>query len=193
MRGLTRHYKQSFALRTSYLDPQNNLNRKDTILQRNVYAGDISRKPRYNEASHQGVGVHHRRDSEDDSQYHSWLQWTVVISDCNQLICRKEKGCSEAPPRVMACHGGLTIYCTQKMDVQEMGWTQPITMRKPALSSKGDEMQSAVRSRRSYTGNGGLWPVPSAEKTGSRLLHHATARRQCGSAIKPISVYAYAG
>ncbi len=28
------------------------------------------------------------------------------------------------------------------------------------------------------------------EKTGSRLFNYATARRQCGSAIKPISVYA---
>ena len=41
-----------------------------------------------------------------------------------------------------------------------------------------------------YTGNVVAMAGAIGEKTGSRLFNYATARRQCGSAIKPISVYA---
>ena len=51
-------------------------------------------------------------------------------------------------------------------------------------------MQSAITIIDPYTGNIVAMAGGMGEKQGSRLFNYATARRQCGSAIKPIAAYA---
>ena len=168
---------------------QNNLNRKDTILQEMYTQGYIT-EAEYNEAKAQELVFTTGEDSEDDSQYYSWFVDQVISDVINDL--QEEKGYSEATATQMVYYGGLNIYCTQKMDVQKCVDEVYNNRENLPYSSKGYDMQSAITVIDPYTGNVVAMAGAIGEKTGSRLFNYATARRQCGSAIKPISVYATA-
>ena len=163
-----------------------NLERKDTILFEMYDQGKIT-ESEYNEAKAQELVFTSGDEDENDSEYYSWFVDQLI----NDLIRDLQKaGYSESVATQMVYYGGLEIYSTQKPAVQKCVDEVYTNRDNLPYSSKGLNMQSAITVMDPYTGaivavGGGM-----GEKTGSRVFNYATARRQCGSAIKPIAVYA---
>lgn len=166
---------------------QNNLERKDTILYEMYDQGMITQEE-YDEAMAQELVFTDGSDDEDDSQYYSWFVDQLI----NDLIAdlQVEKGYTEEVATQMVYYGGLNIYCTQDPDVQACVDEVYNDRSNLPYSSQGYDMQSAITIIDPYTGNIVAMAGGMGEKQGSRLFNYATAKRQCGSAIKPISVYA---
>lgn len=166
---------------------QNNLDRKDTILYE-MYDQGLITKEEYDEAIAQELVFTSGEDEEDDSQYYSWFVDQVI----NDVIAdlQEEKGYTKEVATQMVYYGGLNIYCTQDLDVQKC--VDEVYNNRDNLSytSQGYDMQSAITIIDPYTGNIVAMAGGMGEKQGSRLFNYATAKRQCGSAIKPISTYA---
>ena len=162
------------------------LKRKDTILYEMYDQGHIS-ESEYKEAKAQELIFTTSKD-DDDSEYYSWFVDQLI----NDVIAdlQTEKGYTKTVAEQMVYYGGLNIYCTQKLDVQKSVDEVYSNRDNLPYSSKGYNMKSAITIIDPYTGNIVAIAGDIGEKTGSRLFNYATAKRQCGSAIKPISAYA---
>ena len=166
---------------------QNNLERKDTILYEMYDQGKIT-KEEYDEAVAQELVFTNGSDDEDDSQYYSWFVDQVINDVIEDL--QVEKGYTKEVATQMVYYGGLNIYCTQDLEVQACVDEVYENRDNLPYTSQGYEMQSAITIIDPYTGNIVAMAGGMGEKQGSRLFNYATAKRQCGSAIKPISSYA---
>ena len=166
---------------------QRNLERKDTILFEMYDQGYIS-QAEYNEAKAQELVFTTGKDEGDDSQYYSWFVDQVI----NDVIAdlQEEKGYTKEMATQMVYYGGLQIYCTQDLSVQKCVDEVYNDRENLPYTSKGYDMQSAITIIDPYTGNIVAMAGAIGEKQGSRLFNYATAKRQCCSAIKPISTYA---
>ena len=166
---------------------QNNLERKDTILKEMYDQGKITEEE-YNTAKAQQLVFTSGSDGSDDSEYYSWFVDQLITDVIADL--QTEKGYSKEVATQLVYYGGLNIYSTQKPDVQKCVDEVYSDRSNLPYSSKGYDMQSAITVLDPYTGDIVALAGGMGEKTGSRLFNYATAKRQCGSAIKPISVYA---
>jgi len=88
-------------------------------------------------------------------------------------------------------NAGYTIYANVDMEIQEIAEGVYENVENLNIqNAKGDQLQSGITIIDPYSGKvlatvGGI-----GEKTGMRMGSYATAIRPCGSAIKPVSVYA---
>lgn len=164
-----------------------NLDRKDTILFEMYDQGYIT-EAEYNEAKAQELVFTSGSDDEDDSAYYSWFV-DQLISDVIADL-QEEKGYTKEMATQMVYYGGLKIYCTQDLSVQACVDAVYNDSSNLQYSSQGYNMKSAITIIDPYTGNIVAMAGDIGEKTGSRLFNYATAKRQCGSAIKPVAVYA---
>ena len=135
----------------------------------------------------------HKNDEEDEvvqtSNVYSWFT-DLVVDDAIRLIC-EAKGCDKAMASALLYSAGYHIYTTLDMDIQKIVDKVYLdTSNFDYPSASGAQLDSAIAILDPYTGDIVAIAGGVGEKTVSRGLNLATAMRPCGSAIKPISVYA---
>lgn len=135
----------------------------------------------------------HAGDKEEEavetSNVYSWFT-DVVVDDAIALIS-EARGCDRKMASDLLYSAGYHIYTTLDMDIQKVVdkvYTDPSNFDYP--SAKGTPLDSAITIVDPYTGNVLAIAGGVGEKTVSRGLNLATTPRPCGSAIKPVSVYA---
>lgn len=124
-----------------------------------------------------------------DGKFNSWFV-DQAIEEAIDLIA-EARGVSRKEATNLLYRAGYHVYTTVDLDMQEIVdevYMDPANFDYP--SKKGTPLASAITIVDPYTGDvkavaGGVGP-----KTANRELSLATSRRACGSAIKPVSVYA---
>lgn len=121
--------------------------------------------------------------------YDSYLIEQVFLDVADAL--HKEKGYSLEVAKNLLYTGGYQIYATIDPEMQEL--VERIyadTENLPYTSAKGEQLQSGMTVIDNATGNVVAMAGRIGERTGRFLLNYATNSRPCGSAIKPLAVYA---
>ena len=165
--------------------PEDTKVKRNTVLKKMYELGKISEEE-YTQASESELGVNTKYKSIHSTVYSYFVDQVIndVISDL-----QTKKGYSETFATQQVFSGGLKIYTTMDSKIQdavESVYTE--TGNFPA-ASKGTQSSMVIIDP--YTGQikgmaGGI-----GKKTESRGLNRATqAKRQPGSSIKPLSVYA---
>ena len=125
----------------------------------------------------------------DTSNIYSWYT-DAAINDAARMIA-EVRGISEQEATKNLYRAGYHIYLAQDLSVQEIIddiYTDPSNFDFP--SKTGASLDSAITVIDPYTGDVKAMAGGVGVKTVNRGLNLATARRQPGSAIKPVSVYA---
>ena len=125
----------------------------------------------------------------ETSNVYSWFT-DVVVEDAIALIS-EARGCDRKMASDLLYSAGYHIYTTLDMDIQKVVdkvYTDVSNFDYP--SAKGTQLDSAITIVDPYTGNVLAIAGGVGEKTVSRGLNLANTPRPCGSAIKPVSVYA---
>lgn len=123
------------------------------------------------------------------SKYWSWFV-EQVFNDVKQDLMEKYHY-SEDTAVQMIYNAGYKIYATVDPDIQEIVdsvYTDETNLDKQ--NAKGDRLQSGITIIDPYTGHVVATSGLIGEKEGNRLQSYAMTRRPCGSAFKPLSVYA---
>ncbi len=134
-------------------------------------------------------GTDEETASSSSSQVWSYFV-DMVFEDVRRDLMEKY-GWSNETAVDLLYNAGYTIYATIDPEIQAIAESvYEDVSNLDVQNSKGDQLQSAITIMDPYTGDilatvGGI-----GEKTGNRVGSYATARRPCGSAIKPVSVYA---
>ena len=124
-----------------------------------------------------------------DSVYTTWFT-DAVIEDAIELI-QEARGCDASTANSLLYSGGYHIYTTLDPDIQEIVdsiYEDPSNFDYPSAS--GQPLGSAITVIDPYTGDVVAMAGGVGEKEGSRTQNLARTRQPCGSAIKPVSVYA---
>lgn len=124
-----------------------------------------------------------------DSVYTTWFT-DAVIEDAIELI-QEARGCDAFTANSLLYSGGYHIYTTLDPDIQEIVdsvYRDPSNFDNPSAS--GQPLGSAITVIDPYTGDVVAMAGGVGEKEGSRTQNLARTRQPCGSAIKPVSVYA---
>ena len=103
----------------------------------------------------------------------------------------EEKDYSEEAAKNLLYTGGYQIYATVDPELQsqiEKVYANQDNL--PYVSSKGESLQSGMTVIDNATGNVVAIAGRIGERNGRFLWNYATATRPCGSAIKPLAVYA---
>ena len=109
-----------------------------------------------------------------------------VVSDLMEQF-----GYSAKAAKDMLYTGGFQIYCTVDPAMQEI--VERVYGNRSNLdytSTKGEQIQSGMTIIDNATGNVVAVGGRVGERSGAFLLNYATNPRPCGSAIKPVAVYA---
>ena len=127
-------------------------------------------------------------EEENASGVYSWFTETVLDDVCRDLS--EKMNISESAARLMILNGGYSIYTTENPIIQEKLEEYFENLDNfPSDVSRGLNYSMVVLDSR-----GDLVGIVGAvnEKTGNRLINHATVPHTPGSALKPIALYAAA-
>ncbi|MBR6532954.1 MAG: PBP1A family penicillin-binding protein [Clostridia bacterium] len=169
-------------------NPENNKKRRNTVLYEMMDQGYIT-KEEYDEAVDAEIKITVNESASSNNEINSYFV-DALISQVTQDLCDKYGYTIETAEQLFY-NGGYKIYATVDTNVQsvvEKAYLDVAANAKP--SSKGDPLWGAMTVM-DYEGNvkgivGGI-----GEKTKNRAFNCATdAKRQPGSTMKPISVYA---
>ena len=128
-------------------------------------------------------------EGDTSGKYNSWFV-DQVIEDAIDLIA-EARGVGRKEATNLLYRAGYHIYTTLDMDIQAIVdevYQDPSNFDYP--SAKGTPLASAITIVEPYTGDVVAVAGGVGQKTANRELSLATSRRPCGSAIKPVSVYA---
>ena len=121
----------------------------------------------------------------------SWSYFVdLVFEDVKQGLMDKYGYTAETAVDLIY-NAGYKIYATVDPEIQSIAESvYEDVSNLDYQASTGEQLQSGITIMDPYTGDvvasvGGI-----GEKTGKRTFSYATAKRPCGSAIKPLSVYA---
>lgn len=120
---------------------------------------------------------------------YTWFE-DAVIDDAIELIM-EQQGIGRTAAIDKLYGGGYHIYTTLDLDIQEIVdkvYEDPSNF--PYTSRGGQQLNSAITVVDPYTGDVVAMAGGVGEKTESRSLNLARSRRQVGSSIKPVAVYA---
>ena len=185
----------SITNRPTYYDPiknpENNLNRAHTVLNKMVELGFITQEEA-DAAKAETLQLHVDEGDKavSSAEINSYFVDQVIDDVIAALI--NDKGYSESYARTLVFSGGIQIYSTMDLDVQKtIDTVYKNTANFPKItSSKGETPQSAIVVIDNSTGAvvgmaGGI-----GEKTTARGLNRATrSYLQPGSCMKPIGTY----
>ena len=135
------------------------------------------------------ANVASRADSASNTTYDSYFverMFNDIIADMHEQL-----GYNEKTAKDMLYTGGYSIYCTVDPEVQSI--VESVYADRNNLnytSSKGQLLQSGATIIDNTTGDIVAVAGRVGEREGRFLLDYSTVVRQCGSAIKPLSVYA---
>lgn len=173
-------------------NPKNNLTRRNLVLKLMLEQGKISEE-QFLEAYDAPITLKQDKDDTEEvygTKIHSYYI-DAVMDDVSADLMEKY-GYDKTTASKMLYSGGLRVVTCLDPTVQE-SIEKVYTDSSYWPQSNGMQAQSAMVVMRPSTGEivgivGGL-----GEKRESRGLNRATqSRRQCGSSIKPVSLYAYA-
>ena len=169
--------------------PENAKARQEAVLYKMYELGYIDESA-YNDALAEEL-VYRETDAEGQSSGpYSYFTYMVITDVVNDL--QEQLGYSESYARTLTTSGGLSIYATVDLDVQEtMEDVYEDSSNFPNISEDGEQPQSAMIVLDPT--NGHILGVVGGrgEKTDSLVLNRATqSTRSPGSSIKPISTYA---
>lgn len=168
-----------------FVHPENNIEKRNVVLKKMLDLGYIS-EAEYSQASSSDLVVSNAH-KENQGRITSYFVDQVVNDVINDLM--EQKGYSADFATQQVYNGGLKIYSTLDPDIQDILEDTFTDTSNFPYTGKG--AQSAMVIIDPYTGKirglvGGL-----GEKTDIRGWNRATqSKRQPGSAIKPLSVYA---
>ncbi len=170
-------------------NPKNNLTRRNLVLKLMLEQGKISQEE-FDEAYDSPITLAEGEEETETNSIHSYYIDAVMDDVIADLMA--EYGYDKVTASQVLFSGGLQIVtcldpaiqkCAEKVFTDSSYWPQ----------TTGMQAQSAITVMDPETGNllaivGGL-----GEKRESRGLNRATqSHRQCGSSIKPVSIYALA-
>lgn len=166
-------------------NPENALQKRNTVLLK-MYETEKITKEEYEEAVASDLGIHESRFDDIDNVY-SYFVDTVINEIISDL--QTEKGYTESFATQQVFGGGLKIYTTMDKNIQDaMEEVFENSNNFPQGASKAQAAMVIIEPR-----SGEIKGVIGGKgtKTDSRGLNRATqTRRQPGSSIKPLSVYA---
>lgn len=135
------------------------------------------------------AGVASRVDTASSTEYDSYFverMFNDIVADMHEQL-----GFDELVAKDLLYTGGYSIYCTVDPKVQSI--VESVYADRNNLnytSSKGQQLQSGATIIDNSTGDIVAVAGRVGEREGRFLLDYSTVVRQCGSAIKPLSVYA---
>ena len=135
------------------------------------------------------AGVASRVDTASSTEYDSYFverMFNDIVADMHEQL-----GYDESVAKDLLYTGGYSIYCTVDPKVQSI--VESVYADRNNLnytSSKGQLLQSGATIIDNTTGDIVAVAGRVGEREGRFLLDYSTVVRQCGSAIKPLSVYA---
>lgn len=168
-----------------FKNPENSKNKRNTVLMK-MYELDKITKEEYEEAINTPLGINDSRAGLSSSIYSYFVD--QVINDVIEDL-QEQKGYSQSFASSQVFGGGLKIYTTMDSGVQAA--MESVYQNTANFPGAGNGVQSAMVVIDPKTGGikgvvGGI-----GKKTESRGLNRATqSKRQPGSSVKPISVYA---
>lgn len=166
-------------------NPENALQKRNTVLLK-MYETEKISKEEYEEAVASDLGIRESRFEDIDNVY-SYFVDTVINEIISDL--QTEKGYTESFATQQVFGGGLKIYTTMDKKIQDaMEDVFENSNNFPGGASKAQASMVIIEPR-----SGEIKGVIGGKgtKTDSRGLNRATqTRRQPGSSIKPLSVYA---
>lgn len=124
-----------------------------------------------------------------ESEYNSYVVEQVFKDVVADLM--EQKGYSRSAAQDLLYTGGYKIYSTIDPEIQRIvEKVYSNTENLPYTSAKGEQLQSGMTVIDNRTGSIVAMGGRIGEKTGAFDLNYATNARPCGSAIKPLAVYA---
>ncbi len=137
--------------------------------------------------------LHGSEEEQEDatSNNSTWSYFVDLVFEDVKNGLMEECGYSAETAVDLIYNAGYRIYATVDPQIQEIAESvYEDVSNLNYQSSDGRQLQSGITIMDPYTGEivatvGGI-----GEKTGKRTFSYASARRPCGSAIKPLSVYA---
>ena len=170
-----------------------NKERQETILQAMYDQGYITEEELYEAINEELQWVtsddEEEEDEDTESDVFSWFEDALINQVLEDLI---DAGYSEDAASLLLYSGGLSIYTTLDPEIQAIVdevYTDESNFN--YSSDNGQELESAITIIDNETGAVVAIAGGVGEKTGSLIYNRATqAKRQPGSAIKPLSVYA---
>ena len=183
--GLT----QNPAAYNPFKYPDDAKERQEAVLSEMYAQGYIS-KSEYDAAVTEQLAYEENTSGEKKNRAYSYFT-DMVISDVVRDL-QEELGYSETYARTVVNSGGLSIYSTVDMDVQEtMESVYEDSSNFPSISENGMRPESAMMVLDPTNGQIRGVVGGRGEKTESLVLNRATqSKRSPGSSIKPLSVYA---
>ena len=127
--------------------------------------------------------------SQGTSQYNSYFVDQVIRDVASDMA--EQLGISEETAKARLYHSGYNIYTTLDPEIQEI--TESVYEDQSNLnvtSKSGQPLHSGITIVDVTNGNVVAMVGDVGEKKGDLVWNYATGFRQCGSAIKPITVYA---
>ena len=173
------------SLYSPYLHPENARRRQQTVLYKMYEQGYITAEE-YKQAAAEEVNFHSSIKYEAVQDYYTDLLIENVIADLMDAY-----GCTYQYAESMVFHGGLKIYSAEIPEQQakvEAIFADESNFPKPIATDKEDP-QAAIFIM-DYDGRVVATVGGRGEKTANRVQNRATmAKRQIGSAIKPLAAY----
>ena len=169
--------------------PENAKERQQAVLFKMYEQGYIT-ESEYNDAVAEEMVYREASSSSQSSGPYSYFTDMVITDVVNDL--QEQLGYSESYARTLVTSGGLSIYATVDMDVQEtLEDVYEDSSNFPSISEDGVRPESAMIVLDPTNGQIRGVVGGRGEKTDSLVLNRATqSKRSPGSSIKPISTYA---
>ena len=129
-------------------------------------------------------------EEEESTDCGAWSYFVDLVFEDVKEALMDEFGYSAETAVDLIYNAGYRIYATVDPEIQEIAESvYEDVSNLDYQAPNGDQLQSGITIMDPYNGYvvasvGGI-----GEKTGKRTLSYATAKRPCGSAIKPLSVY----
>lgn len=165
-------------------NPENALAKRNTVLLKMYETGKIA-KDEYEEAIKSDLGIHESQFNVQDNVYSYFID-TVINDVINDL--QTEKGYTQSFATQQVLGGGLKIYTTMDLDIQNA--MEDVFANSKTFTSGAKNAQAAMVIIDPNTGEIKGIIGGKGRKTTSRGLNRATqTRRQPGSSIKPLTVY----
>lgn len=163
--------------------------RQENVLYQMLDQGKITQEE-YDQAVAEELHFVPRENNETTQDIYSWYEETVIADVKRDL--QEQKGWSDSKIEHMLARGGLRIYTCLDPEVQKIA--EDIYNDRANLnytSAKGQEMQSSITIIDNSTGDVAAIVGQFGVKEKNLLKNYATtSKRQPGSSLKPLSVYA---
>lgn len=174
----------------SQASKERNITRQQLILAEMYAQGYFETEEEYLAAKNEKIVFCEEKNEEQSGEVFSWFVDTVIRDVEKDL--QEQLGYSEYLAHLTLYRGGLQIYTTLDMDIQEMVdnvYTDIESLPK-SYRDTSQQLQSAIVIEDPYTGDIVAMAGGVGEKDGSLSGNHATiSKRPPGSTIKPLSVY----